>query len=790
MNPTKKTIQIAVRSLVEYVCRSGSLGGGDFVSANRALEGTYAHRKIQKSRPAEYQAEVPITYRLETTYFYLEISGRIDGVYHTPAQVLLEEIKTTTGNPEMLIASENPVHWGQLKTYAYFYALEHTLNELDAQVVYYQLDTGVIRESRKHFTLPELTEFFQDLLARYLVWANMLEAWYQVRDPSIRALEFPFPDYRAGQRLMAVEVYRTIKQHGQLLVQAPTGIGKTMAALFPAIKAIGEGQTEKIFYLTARTTGQIAAEQALNHLRGKGLRLKSITITAKEKVCANPHICCTPEECPYAWGYFDRIGGALQAAFQTEAFTRDTLAQFAQQHTVCPFEFALDLSLWADCIICDYNYAFDPRIYLKRFFLEPTGMYTFLVDEAHNLIDRAREMFSAALQKQTFLDLRRTIKQELPELYKITGKINTWLRQAQKRGSAEATPFAEHVSPEELLPLLRDFVDEAEAWLVLNLKTPFRAELLDRFFEVNWFLTVAGWYDERYATCFDPQDRDLRLNLFCLDPSKHLEEALTRCQAVIFFSATLTPAAYFQQMFGCQESSRTRLLPSPFPPEHLCLLIANRISTLYKHRTNTVPAVAQMILAAVTAKPGNYLAFFPSYQYMRMVADVIVSDRPDLATLVQTPDMSETDRAGFLARFAAENQHSLLGFAVMGGIFGEGIDLVGDRLTGAIIVGVGLPAICLERDLIRDYFTQVNGAGFEFAYLYPGLTRVLQAAGRVIRSETDRGLVLLIDTRFAMQRYLTLFPHEWQPERIKDTHHLQEVLHQFWANRLEVRLKN
>lgn len=776
-----KTIrQISVRALVEYVLASGDLGGGEFVGPNRATEGSRIHRKIQRSRPEEYRAEVPVAHQVETDHFVLKIGGRIDGVFEYPDQIIIEEIKSTTTHPNRLTEEGNQVHWGQLKTYAYFYASDHNLEEIDTQLTYYHLETGAIKEFRRHFTRDELADFFRDILTHYLEWALTLEQWAQLRDDSIRELEFPYPSYRQGQRKMAVDVYVTIREKGQLLVQAPTGIGKTMAALFPAIKAMGEGLTAKLFYLTARTTGRVAAEQALDTLRSKGLKIKSLTLTAKEKICFCPDAACNGDECRFARGYFDRISEAVKDAFHEDALTRTTIETYARQHTVCPFEFSLDISLWVDCIICDYNYAFDPRVYLKRFFLETVEEYTFLVDESHNLVDRAREMFSATLCKQPFLDLRRAVKAKLPKLHHTMGKINTHLLQARKRCEAENGEYADQNPPGELLPVLETFVEQAEQWLVRNLQTPFRDALLDLYFEANWFMRIADGYDERYATCAEQIDRDVRLKLFCLDPSEKLRNALQRCRSAIFFSATMTPIVYFQQIFGCEPTARSRVLPSPFPREHLCLLIANRISTLYKHRNNTIPQVTRAILTLVQQKPGNYLLFFPSYQYMRMIHETFTHQCPETDVMLQTPGMSEDEREQFLDRFAHDNPETLVGFAVMGGIFGEGIDLVGDRLTGAVIVGVGLPGICLERNLIRDYFARVHNAGFEFAYMYPGINRVLQAAGRVIRTETDRGVVLLIDQRFATFRYRTLLPQEWQPVNVQTPRHVSQIIQQFW----------
>ena len=777
----KKTINLPVRALVEYVLVSGDLGGGDFVGPGRALEGARAHRKIQQARPSEYTSEVTISHTIETDDFFLKISGRIDGIYVYPDRVVIDEIKSTMKAPKDAIAAENQLHWGQLKLYAYCYAVQRDLEDIETQLTYCQLETGAVQEVQRRFSKAELTEFFDDLIARYLEWMQVLEDWGRCRDQSIRALDFPFGDYRPGQRQMAVDVYRAIRDRGQLLLQAPTGIGKTMAALFPAVKAVGEGVTEKIFYLTARTTGRGMAEQAVEALRQKGLRLKSLTITAKEKICFCPDAGCSPEVCEFARGYFDRINDAVQQAFAHDAFTRENIERLASDYTVCPFEFSLDLSLWADCIICDYNYAFDPRVYLRRFFQDEVGEYTFLIDEAHNLVDRAREMFSAEIRKQPFLDLRQSIKGRLKKLYAAVGAINTELLHIKKRCDAAGGELADRAAPDGLLSPVESFLKEAELWLARNIQTPFRPAVLDRYFEAVWCKRVLDGYDERYATLMENQGNDIQVKLFCLDPSEKLREALKRSQAAIFFSATMTPLSYFRQIFGCEESARARALPSPFPPENLCLLIAPRLSTRYKDRERTLPQVACMLLTFVRQRRGNYLLFFPSYRYMRQIHERFCADQPDADIIVQTSGMSEPERDEFLANFAHDNTRTLVGFAVMGGVFGEGIDLAGDRLTGAAVVGVGLPGICLERNVIRDHFSATHDAGFEFAYMYPGLNRVLQAAGRVIRSDTDRGIVLLIDTRFGTQRYTRLFPREWQPLRVHSPQQLEHYSHEFGA---------
>jgi len=779
----KRVLKIAVRELVEYVCRSGDLEIA-FSGSRRSVEAIRAHQKIQRSRPEDYAAEVSVDYQHETDELILSVGGRIDGVYtgggSESDRVVIDEIKTTDKSRAQIEQSANLMHWGQAKVYAFMYAARNELENIDIQLTYFQFDSGDTWSLKQTFTFAELTGFFQELIEKYLSWALAVTEWCRLRDATIRMLEFPFASYRPGQRKMAVDVYRAISTDEQLLVQAATGIGKTMAVVFATVKAVAEGITSKIFYLTARTTGRAVAEQAIAELRDRGLRLKSLTLTAKDKICFNPEKTCTGEECEFARGYYDRLNPALAHIFEQDALTREYLEAVARQYRLCPFELSLELSLYADCIIGDYNYAFDPRVYLRRFFYETSSDYTFLIDEAHNLVDRSREMFSAEIRKKSFLDVRRSVKGYLADVYKSLGKINAWMLKARKGGDASEDRWAEKQQPEGVYPLLRQFIKQAENWLTRNEKTSFRESLLELYFTVSGFIRVAEQYDENYVTCYERLKKELRVKLFCIDPSSQLAEALNRCKAAIFFSATMTPVDYFKNIFGCRQSASDLILPSPFPTEKLGLFIADRISTLYRQREATAPEVTRIITTLVKQKKGNYLLYFPSYAYMLTIHATFEAESPDTDIIIQTPEMSESARGEFLARFSKDNPQTLVGFAVMGGIFGEGIDLVGERLCGAVIVGVGLPGISLEKELIREYFASRLNAGFEFAYMYPGINRVLQAAGRVIRSEKDRGVVLLIDQRFGTQRYKSLLPREWKAVRVHSPRQLCDHLIRFW----------
>jgi len=857
--------------LVEFALRQGDLGGEhDFVGPNRALAGIRGHQRMQRSRPAGYQKEVRLCHDLETEEFILRVQGRIDGLLATPEEVLIEEIKTVQGKWRGLA---EPLHWAQVKCYGFMYAASHGLEELALRLTYLDLETDSATQFRGQFTRLDLEALFAQATSIYIEWVGEGLRWRRRRDQSVQSLPFPFPTYRPGQRKLAVAAYRVFASGGRLCVEAPTGIGKTISVLFPALKALGQGKLERIFYLTARTVGRVVAEKALNELRQAGARLRTLTLTARDKICFQPAPPCDPATCPFARGYYDRRKPAMRAALEHDEISRSVLEAVGRQHQVCPFELSLDLSPWVDAVICDYNYVFDPKVYLRRHFGEEPGDYAFLVDEAHNLVDRAREMFSAELDLGEIREVRRAVQHALPRCARALSRLGSALRRlceapapavgqaslpALAAQSGEAFPthppnpnlnpnlnlnlnpapnpnlplpppaaqtregFARRELPADLLPLLETALKAAEAWLAQNQPAEFRQPLLELFFRLHSFQRTAALYDERYATLCQPpsiartgsgagvspantfvpelwrRGQDARaaapgpaaqnrrygsVRLFCLDPSRLLRQALARGKAAVFFSATLTPLSYYRDLLGGESGDPLLQLASPFPPENLAVLVHDRIHTRFKARARTLPDVAQAIGAVTEERRGNYLVYFPSYQYLRAVQEQFQALHPAVRLLAQRPGMSEAEREAFLAAFAADHTETLVGFAVMGGIFGEGIDLAGERLIGAIIVGVGLPQLCLERDLIRDLFQHNLGSGFDYAYTYPGMNRVLQAIGRVIRSETDCGVVLLLDTRFAEPRYRRLFPAWWRPTEVRSPAQIAQAVRQFWINR-------
>lgn len=805
----KRTYSVQVRELVEFVLRKGNLGGNrEFLGRGRALAGTRGHQKIQKSRPADYQKEVPVDYGIERERFILRIRGRIDGLTTGTGVTLLEEIKTVQGAWDR---TPNPLHLAQAKLYAAIHARAHELQNLDIVLTYLELESETITDFRYSCTRHELDDFFDRTTSVYLEWISAIDDWRHTRDESIKTLDFPFGKYRPGQRTLAVAAYRALAKGQRLFVEAPTGIGKTMSVCFPAVKALAANEVSQIFYLTARTPGRAIAEKAFEDMRSSGLRIRSVTLTAREKVCVRDGHPCQMQECPLALGYFDRYQEAMKEGFQREKLTRSVLEALAQKHQVCPFELSLDISSWVDAVICDYNYVFDPKVYLKRHFADGGGEVALLVDEAHNLPDRAREMFSAELDTAEVQLVRKAIKKAIPRCSRALDKLVKLIRKLATNESPDPEDPPEAITdlfaarqretppaktspsrgadvplarvhktlPEGLLEVVEQAVESAEAWLARNEETDFREDLLQLYFQLHSFLRTGELYDENYTTLVE-QAKSLRVRLFCLDPSRLLAEALERGKGAIMFSATLTPLPFFRAVLGGKPDDPILRLASPFPPQNQAVLIQDRIATNWKSRDETIDQVTSAIETLVSGKTGNYLIYLPSYQYLTRVRDRFQALHPEIPVITQAPGMTEQEREAFVEAFRTEQAGTLAGFAVLGGIFSEGIDLVGEHLIGAAIVGVGLPQLCLERDLIKQHFQASTGSGFEYAYTFPGMNRVLQAVGRVIRSETDRGVILLIDARYGERRYQSLLPEWWSTTRITNETEVASLVHAFW----------
>ncbi|WP_334076849.1 ATP-dependent DNA helicase [Paenibacillus sanfengchensis] len=759
-------INIAVRPLVEYVFRGGDLDVGGFRTAHALVEGTRAHQQVQRHYGEGDEKEVYVSAEIPCGDLLFAVDGRCDGLLREADGALtVDEIKSTSGDLAMIAEDTYPVHWAQAKCYAYILAKDRGLARMNVQLTYVQLPSGEQKRFRQSAEFTELEDFVQEVVRSYAPFAKMLRDHRQARDRSIAELAFPFPAYRAGQRKLAGAVYKTIAEKVNLFAKAPTGIGKTISTTFPAIKAIGEGHLQHLFYLTARTITRTAAEEAFALMESGGLRLHAVTITAKEKVCFQEEISCRKEDCPFADGFYDRINGAVLDILSRETrITRQVIEKYARKHTVCPFEFSLELAYAADALICDYNYVFDPRVSLKRMFAEQKSRTALLVDEAHNLVDRGREMYSAVLEKADFLALQRAYKGVNAGVHRAAKAVNGYFIALRK--TIEGQPRVDRDKPEDLLALLEEFILQAEPELAspgpMTAASGDRELLLEAYFGAQAFVRIGNLYDERYVTYAEDAANDVRIKMFCLDPSHLLREAGKGFRSSIFFSATLSPLSYYRDMLGAGPGDYTVSIPSPFSREQLDVQI-HPLSTRYRDRERTKEALAELLRRLVAERPpGNYLFFFPSYAYMNLIYEAFAVDVPEgVRLLVQRGEMSEAEREAFLAAFEAGREDTLVGFAVMGGIFSEGIDLVGDRLTGVAVVGVGLPQIGLERDIIKEYFQAQGKDGFDYAYVYPGMNKVLQAGGRLIRSERDQGVLLLVDDRYRQPHYARLLPEEW-----------------------------
>lgn len=780
-----QTIRISVRNLVEFILREGDIDNRTSGSMEKDAmqQGSRLHRKIQKQMGSGYQAEVPLKYLYPCERFVLQVEGRADGILEEEQGVAIDEIKGVMRDLDHI---EKPigVHLAQAKCYAFFYGKQNHLKQIGVQMTYCNLETEEIKRFREVYTVAELEEWFQELAHAYEKWALYQIEWREIRNHSIRRTEFPFP-YREGQRNLVSSVYRTILRKKKLFIQAPTGVGKTMATIFPAVRAVGEELGEKIFYLTAKTITRTVAEQAFDTLRETGLRYKAITLTAKEKICFCETPECNPEACPYAKGHYDRVNDAVfDLLKREEKMTREVLEIQAEKFCVCPFEMSLDVALWVDAVICDYNYVFDPNAHLKRFFSEGgNGEYLFLIDEAHNLVERGREMYSASIYKEDLLLIRRLVKTDAPKLAKRLEECNKQFFELKKE--CETYQIQESVS--HIALKFMNVMGEMERYLEECEHGEKREQILDFYFQVRDFLSIYEGIDENYViyTELESGGRFL-LKLLCVNPSVNLQKYLEQGNSTIFFSATFLPIHYYKKLLSTKTDDYAIYAESVFPEKNRLLLFGRDVSTKYTMRTaDMYERFAKYILQMALGKEGNYMAFFPSYRLMESVyqsfqKQVEQSQNETIECVLQSQFMGEEAREIFLENFEEEREGTLVGFCVMGGIFSEGIDLTADKLIGAAIVGTGIPQVCTERELIRQYFEKDGMSGFDFAYLYPGMNKVLQSAGRVIRTEEDKGVLLLLDDRFFGRQYREIFPREWSKYQVCNLDEVAEATEKFW----------
>ncbi len=780
----KKSIKISVRSLVEFVLKSGDIDNRITSDAQKdaMLEGGRIHRKLQKLMMGpSYRSEVVLKYLVDERDFQILVEGRADGIIEDEDGVTIDEIKGVFTDISRL-EEPVPVHLAQARCYGFMYMEDHDTDRITIQVTYCQMETEQLRRFRYEYTRDELGLWFDGLIREYVKWADHLYRHELRRDASLKKLEFPY-EYRTGQKELATSVYRAIARGRNLFIQAPTGVGKTLSTIYPGLKAMGEGIVEKLFYLTAKTITRSVAEETFVILEDNGMYLTSVTITAKEKMCILDTPSCNPDDCPYAKGHFDRVNEAVFTIIQNESrITRDKILEYSDRFSVCPFEFSLDISGWADAVICDYNYVFDPNVRLKRYFSEEiSGDYLFLIDEAHNLVSRGREMYSASLIKEDVLSAKRLLKGHA-RLTKYFDRVNKILLE-MKRESAEPVILDSVgnlvMAAQSLYGVLERFLDEERGFQD-------RDDVMDFFFELRDFLMIYEEMDEGYRIYSEllPDGRFM-VKLFCVNPAGHLRECLSMAKSSILFSATLLPMSYYKELLGGDPDDYAVYAQSPFPEENRLLLIADDVSSRYTRRTRTEFAkVADYIELAARSHEGNYMVFFPSYQYMEEVEQLWkekmdCSDGP-IRYIIQKSRMNEDEREGFLREFDEDREGSLVAFCVMGGVFAESIDLKEDRLIGAVIVGTGLPMVCTEQEILKDYFEEEKGKGFDYAYRFPGMNKVLQAAGRVIRTMDDKGVILLLDDRFLRSEYDPLFPREWNRRQSVNLKTAERAMKEFW----------
>jgi len=781
-------IRTSVRNLVEFILREGDIDNRHSASkADAMLEGGRIHRMIQRRMGPNYHSEVSLSLSVPNEKFDIVIDGRADGIMFEYQEdvvitVTIDEIKGTYRDVNRM-QKEETLHLAQAKCYAYVYALLNDLKSIRVRITYCNMDTEEIRYFHYDYEFYELKEWFDELIMEYRKWAEFEYEWKNKRTASIKEIEFPF-EYRKGQKDLVSYVYRTIYHKRKLFIEAPTGAGKTIATVFPTVKAMGEGLCERIFYLTAKTITRTVAEQAFSLLREGGLCFKTVTFTAKDKICFLEEADSNPVSCEHAKGHFDRINEALfDLLTNSDNFSRDEIIAYAVKYRVCPFELSLDAALFADSVICDYNYLFDPRAYLRRFFTEGVREeYAFLIDEAHNLVDRGREMYSASLIKEDFLRMKNIMREHSKLITSVLEGCNKEMLILKRE--SEGCRILEGGEESALVKRLNRLNSVIEDYLEEQTESPVRKELLLFYFEVSFFLLIYEKLGDDYVIYTDfTEDNSFYIKLFNVDPSKNLSECMMRGRSTILFSATLLPIDYFKKLLGASKDDYEVYAESVFSMNQRGLFVAADVTSRYSRRSESeYDRIARYIHAMCAAKKGNYMAFFPSFSFMNSVYEAYTLRYASEDILLQGRNMNEDEREEFLRAFETEGDRTLLGMCVIGGVFSEGIDLKADRLIGAAIVGTGIPLVCNERELLKKYFDYDGENGYDYSYKYPGMNKVLQAAGRVIRTSEDVGVVLLLDERLTERGYLRLFPREWGNYKVVSLDTIEQGLSSFWSD--------
>ncbi|MDE1166145.1 MAG: ATP-dependent DNA helicase [Pseudomonas sp.] len=746
--------QIAVRALCEFTAKVGDLDLR-FTPSPSAQEGIAGHRRVTSGRGAGYRSEVA----LSGEYLELAVRGRADG--YDPLRNRLEEIKTYRGDLARQPANHRQLHWAQARVYGWLLCQQEALADVNLALVYLDVDSDRQTLIEEHWTAADLQVFFDGQCRLFLDWARSEMARAALRDSGLGSLKFPFEGFRSGQRELAETVYKAVSTGRCLMAQATTGIGKTLGTLFPLLKALVPQQLDKIYFLTAKTPGRQLALDALQHVQRSApdLKLRSLELVARDKACEHPDKACHGESCPLARGFYDRLPAARAAAAQVAVLHQQALREVALAHDVCPYYLSQEMARWVDVVIGDYNYYFDLSALLMGLAQANQWRLALLVDEAHNLVERTRQMYSASLDQQRLHALRRNPPASLkPALQRLNREWNALYKDQVAAYQAYDSPTDKFtLCLMRCVSLIGDLMNEQPEGL--------DRELLDFYFDALHFGRVAELFGEHYV--FDIQLREGRgarkSALLCLRnvvPASLSGPRMAAARSSVLFSATLSPRHYFADLLGMPANTAWVDVQSPFSAEQLEVRIEQRISTRYQHRGASLEPIAALIARQFNERPGNYLAFFSSFDYLQQVVEVMQQRYPEVPLWVQSRGMDESRRRDFLMQFTEHSQG--VGFAVLGGAFGEGIDLPGARLIGAFIATLGLAQLNPVNEQLKQRMGEIFGAGYDYTYLYPGLQKVVQAAGRVIRSVDDRGVVVLIDDRFGESRVQQLFPKWWR----------------------------
>ena len=772
-------MNIAVKELAYFSCGSGDLTM-EFFSNRDENEGTKAHEYLQsqyndKSK-AEYYIKSNITF-LGNEYI---LHGYIDGVLNIGGKIIIEEIKSTTSDLENINLDYHKEHLAQAKIYGYLYGINNNLDEINIRLTY----IDIINYETKSFDLVEkiddLENFTFNALEDYIKFLNLIDDANKKRETTIKEIEFPFRSKRMGQMELMKAVYNTLKNNEILYAIAPTGIGKTMATLFSALKVLEKN--DKLFYLTAKGSGKNAPLDALRILENKGLNIKAIDIVAKRKICNRKSANCNPDDCPFAKGYFDRLKDATLEIFEKyNIYDENTITLVSNKHRICAFEFSLYLSYFCDVVIADYNYVFDPHAHLIRYFEDDTYKPKVLVDEAHNLVSRSKEMYSSSISSMDIRLLRKNSNGLKPSIRKECNRAIEIIESYRDKVVDKAIYVSENVDT-ELHNALFNLLNKCDELLNENKDNhSFDKDLiLESYFKILDFTRIYDYFGDTHRFIVNISDDNIEARYFCMDASKLLLDTInSSIHGIVFFSATLYPIEYHANLLTMSNGKYIEL-PSPFDPNNLDIIINNRISTKYNNRKNTIDDIIEAIETLNKTKPGNYIVFFPSYQYLNMVAESICDN--DYELIVQNNKMNDNDRNEIIDKFK-NTTNPKVGLFVMGGVFSEGIDFIGDALSGVIIVGVGLPLLCDENNILKDYFDNLYEKGFDYAYTYPGITKVIQAVGRVIRDDSDRGIAILLDERFGYNSYFNLYPPHWKNiHLVSNSYEIKKEIERFNKN--------